>query len=131
MQRTAHTRGHAAAALGALIGSAALGAAGAAAGLAFAERTIPDAELEKLGPFLVGLAAGVWIGGVAGCALALRARGHAGAGATARMLAVLLPVGVGITVLATPLLKGASPAGWAAGVAAAAVAARGLTGRSP
>lgn len=52
--------------IGALVGAAVLGPIGAGVALPYASAFVPEAELEAVGIFVVGLAVGVWIGAVAG-----------------------------------------------------------------
>lgn len=95
-------RGAAAAVAGTLAGSGLVGGMGAAIGWIFANTALEDAELEKLLPFVFGLAAGAWAGGVAGCFLAMRLTGHPAARTTARVLAVAFPLAVALALVLIP-----------------------------
>lgn len=85
------SRGYVAAAVGAIAGATLLAVLGAVLGIVYAERFV-EPGLEQLGPYLVGLLAGAWVGGGAGIWAALRVRRHRGAGLTAALGLVFVPI---------------------------------------
>jgi len=138
--------GYLASVVGAVIGAAALGGAGVLVAFALADNATDDNSGETafgevfgdlFGIVVVGVLlalAGVWIGATVGCWLGLKVAGHDGAGRSALVLAVLLPVWVVVVITALNAAFDDVPPGvaWmalAGTVVVPPMAARSLTGR--
>ncbi|MBW4458281.1 MAG: hypothetical protein KME55_40015 [Nostoc indistinguendum CM1-VF10] len=86
--------GYLAAVLGGVIGAVVLMNLGIYLGIAYVKNFMPNAELEGLLPPFIGSFVGWWIGEVTGCWLALRWRHYRKAGKTAKVLAIVTPLGI-------------------------------------
>lgn len=60
-------------------------------GAAYSDRFMPNAELEGLGPVVVGAAVGLWLGGVAGVLFGLKSARRRAAAPTAALVAAAIP----------------------------------------
>jgi hypothetical protein len=78
--------------IGALIGAALGQFLGAIIGGLLASALYPEGDSGALGVMVLGMVLGTWPGGVAGCWLALRLRGHPRRGRAALILAVMIPL---------------------------------------
>jgi hypothetical protein len=89
-------RGYVASVVGTVVGGMGLSSLGAYLGTVYAERYMPNAELEAqleaLLPVIVGLLSGYWIGTVSGAWAALRFRSYQARLATAALVGLLAPL---------------------------------------
>lgn len=76
--------------LGAFTGGTLGSVAGAVAGIVYATRFV-EPGLERLGPYLVGMVVGAWLGGAVGVTAALRARRHDAPVATGLLCLLFAP----------------------------------------
>ncbi|MBE9007890.1 hypothetical protein IQ259_23210 [Fortiea sp. LEGE XX443] len=86
--------GYLAAIIGSLIGAIPLLYLGGYLGMAYLNNFMPNAELEGIFPPLIGQFLGWWIGEVLGCWLALRWQNYRKVNKTAKLLAMLTPIGI-------------------------------------
>jgi hypothetical protein len=86
--------GYLAAIIGSLIGAISLLYLGGYLGMIYVRNFMPNAELEGIIPPLAGQFLGWWIGEVFGCWLALRWQNYRKANQTAKLLAMLTPIGI-------------------------------------
>jgi hypothetical protein len=90
--RMLQRRGYVASVVGTVGGGIGLSGLGAYLGSAYARRYMPNAGLEALLPFLVGLWGGYWIGTVSGAWAALRFCSYRARLATAALVGLLAPL---------------------------------------
>jgi hypothetical protein len=83
--------GYVPAAAGSLLGGGAGAALGVLLGMAYAERFMPNAELEAIVPVAIGELVGVWLGAVLGAWALLNLRHKVAARSTGYLLAGALP----------------------------------------
>lgn len=86
--------GYLAAIIGSLIGAIALLHLGGYLGMTYVNNFMPSAELDGLIPPLIGQFLGWWVGEVIGCWLALRWQNYRKVNQTAKLLAMLTPIGI-------------------------------------
>lgn len=86
--------GYLAAIIGSLIGAVSLLYLGGYLGMFYLKTFMPNAELEGIFPPLIGQFLGWWIGEVLGCWLALRWQNYRKVNKTAKLLAILTPIGI-------------------------------------
>jgi hypothetical protein len=90
--RILQRRGYIASVVGTVVGGIGLSGLGGYLGSAYVRRYMPNAGLEGLVPFLVGLWGGYWIGTVFGAWAALRFRSYRARLATAALVGLLAPL---------------------------------------
>jgi hypothetical protein len=91
------------AAVGALVGTAACGIAGALIGIGYADRFVSPEGFERLGAYFMGVIAGAWFGTGFGTWVALRIFRRAAALSTGVATVVLAPVAALLAFLVTRL----------------------------
>ena len=87
-----HRQGYVASAVGAVLGGAGLLELGRYLGEWYADRYMPNAELEVLLPIIIGSLGGYWIGVIAGTWVALRLRSYTTRLGTAALVGLLAPL---------------------------------------
>lgn len=96
--------GYLAASIGSLIGAALLMYPGHFLGIGYVKMFMPNATLDGIFPPFIGFIFGWWVGEVLGCWLALGLLGYRSAVRTAKLLAMLTPVGIFFWVLSHAFL---------------------------
>jgi hypothetical protein len=86
--------GYLIAGIGSLIGSALFIFLGTYLGMGYVRLFMPNATLDGIFPPFIGFIFGWWVGEVLGCWLALRLLEHRRAARTAKLLAMMTPVGI-------------------------------------
>jgi hypothetical protein len=98
--------GYLAAGIGSLIGAALLMYPGHFLGVGYVKMFMPNATLDGIFPPFIGFIFGWWVGEVLGCWLALGLLNYRSAVRTAKLLAMLTPVGIFFWVLFYAFLVG-------------------------